>query len=78
MGIGRRNAFRFKQGSELRAAFHRPNDYRSQKHQNRNLVDAMHHAKVEICGAIWVRLLEHPNEIVSNFTNFEKLPDSAV
>jgi hypothetical protein len=54
-------------------SFYRPKNDGKEENQNGNLVDAMHHAQVDVGGSIWVRLFEDPQKIIPYFTQFEKL-----
>jgi hypothetical protein len=70
--------FRFQQrrlrGTFLeKESFYRPKNDGKEENQNGNLVDAMHHAQVDVGGSIWVRLFEDPQKIIPYFTQFEKL-----
>jgi hypothetical protein len=54
-------------------SFYRPKNNGKEENQNGNLVDAMHHAQVDVGGSIWVWLFKNPQKIISYFTQLEKL-----
>ena len=56
----------------LSATFKNINDDGGQKHQDRNLIDAMHHPKVEIGRFVGIRFLKNPDKIMTYFSNFKK------
>ena len=54
-------------------SFDHPKDYGKQEDKNGNLIDAMHHAQVDVGGSIWIRLFENPQKIISYLPQLEKL-----
>lgn len=57
---------------KLYKSLHNPKNDSQQKHDNGNLIDSVHHAKVVIRFLIWVRLLENTQKVVSKFTHIEE------
>lgn len=56
----------------LGAAFKNVNDDGSQKNENSNFVDAMHHPEIDIGGFVGIGFLKYPYEIMTDFTKFKK------
>lgn len=48
----------------------------NQKHDNRNPVDAVHHAQVYASRLVWIRLAKYADEIGENRPNFEVIDES--
>jgi hypothetical protein len=54
-------------------SFDRPKNDSKEENQNGNLVDAVHHAQIDVGGSIWVRLFKNPQKIISYLAQLEKL-----
>lgn len=68
------DVYRFKSG-ELHQPLDRPHDQCKKENQDGNLVDPMHHAKVEIGRLSWIRLTKNIQEIIPHLTQLEEFFD---
>jgi len=57
----------------LDKSFDHPKDQGKQEDKNGNLVDAMHHAQVDVARRIGVRLSEYTEKIIPYLTQLKKL-----
>jgi hypothetical protein len=62
----------------LGAAFKDVYDDGSQKYENSDLIDAMHHPEVDIGWFIRIWLLKNTDKIITHFPKFKKFLKSAV
>lgn len=62
-----KNTSRRIAGNQLHQSFNCPYDNGDQKHDDRDLVDSVHHFKIEVSRPIWIWLLKNPNEVISYF-----------
>jgi hypothetical protein len=57
----------------LDKSFNDPEDHCKQEDENGNLVDAMHHPKIDVARCIGVRLSEYSEKIIPYLTQLKKL-----
>ena len=63
------------ENSDLHEPLNSPDNQGKQEYQNGNLVDAVHHAQIEIGGFVGIRLSENIEKIIPDFSQLEEFFD---